>query len=151
MAKNRCRLTVHSSRAHLRAAPESASSVIFALRATLLRVGSVQTLALLRDLMITCYLRYIIDPFKLDEFERYGKVWIPLVEKFGGRHHGYFLPSEGANNVALAMFTFPSMALYEEYRIKSFQDPQCQAAIKYAEETRCIISYERSFFRPVFE
>jgi hypothetical protein len=49
------------------------------------------------------------------------------------------------------MFTFPSMALYEEYRIKSFQDPECQAAIKYAEDTRCIISYERSFFRPVFE
>lgn len=101
--------------------------------------------------MITCYLRYIIDPFKLKEFEHYGKVWIPLVEKFGGQHHGYFLPSEGANNVALAMFTFPSMALYEEYRIKSFADPECQAAFKYAEETRCIISYERSFFRPVFD
>ena len=101
--------------------------------------------------MITCYVRYIIDPFKLNEFEHYGKVWIPLVEKFGGSHHGYFLPSEGANNVALAMFTFPSMALYEDYRTKSFQDPECQAAFKYAEDTRCIISYERSFFRPVFQ
>ena len=30
--------------------------------------------------MITCYLRYIIDPFKLAEFEHYAKVWIPLVE-----------------------------------------------------------------------
>jgi hypothetical protein len=101
--------------------------------------------------MLTCYLRYVIDPFKLKEFERYGKVWIPLVEKFGGKHHGYFLPSEGANNIALAMFTFPSMALYELYREKSFQDPECVAAFKYAEEARCIISYERSFFRPVFE
>ena len=101
--------------------------------------------------MITCYLRYIIDPSKLKEFEHYGKVWIPLVEKFGGKHHGYFLPSEGASNGALAMFTFPSFALYEEYRIKSFQDPECQAAFKYAEETHCIISYERSFFCPVFE
>lgn len=102
-------------------------------------------------IMVTCYLRYIIDPFKLKEFESYGKVWIPLVEKFGGKHHGYFLPAEGANNVALAMFTFPSLALYEEYRTKSLQDPECLAAFKYAEETRCIISYERSFFRPVFE
>jgi NIPSNAP len=101
--------------------------------------------------MITCFLRYIIDPFKLKEFESYCKVWIPLVEKFGGKHHGYFLPSEGANNVALAMFTFPSLSLYEEYRTKSLQDPECLAAFKYAEETRCIISYERSFFRPVFE
>jgi hypothetical protein len=101
--------------------------------------------------MITCYLRYVIDPFKLNEFEHYGKLWIALVEKFGGKHHGYFLPSEGASNIALAMFTFPSMALYEEYRSRSFQDPECQAALRHAEETRCIISYERSFFRPVFE
>jgi hypothetical protein len=101
--------------------------------------------------MVTCYLRYIIDPYKLKEFEHYGKIWIPLVEKFGGQHHGYFLPSEGASNVALAMFTFPSLASYEEYRTKSFHDPECQAAFKYAEETGCIISYERSFFRPVFK
>jgi NIPSNAP len=101
--------------------------------------------------MVTCYLRYVIDPFKLKEFERYGKLWIPLVAKFGGQHHGYFLPSEGANNIALAMFTFPSLAAYEKYRAMSANDSECQDAFKYAEDTRCIISYERSFFRPVFE
>ncbi|WP_217475243.1 NIPSNAP family protein [Stutzerimonas stutzeri] len=100
--------------------------------------------------MITCYLKYLIDPYKLKEFEHYGKLWIPLVERFGGNHHGYFLPSEGANNVALAMFTFPSLAEYEQYRQSSFQDAACIAALKYAEETKCIISYERTFFRPVF-
>jgi hypothetical protein len=31
--------------------------------------------------MITCYLRYIIDPYKLKEFEAYG-LWIPLVERW---------------------------------------------------------------------
>ncbi|NQD94265.1 NIPSNAP family protein [Pseudomonas sp. CrR25] len=100
--------------------------------------------------MVTCYLRYIIDPYKIKEFEHYGKLWIPLVEKFGGNHHGYFLPSEGANNVALAMFTFPSLAEYERYRETSLQDTACIAAFKYAEDTKCIISYERTFFRPVF-
>jgi hypothetical protein len=100
--------------------------------------------------MVTCYLRYVIDAYKLDEFERYGRMWIPLVEKFGGQHHGYFLPSEGVSNVALAMFTFPSLAAYEDYRTKSVDDPECQAAFAYARETRCIVSYERSFFRPVF-
>lgn len=101
--------------------------------------------------MITCYLRYVIDPYKLKEFERYGRTWIRLVERLGGKHHGYYLPSEGANNVALAMFTFSSMAEYEVYRTKSLNDPECEAAFKYAEDTRCIVSYERSFFRPVFE
>ena len=93
--------------------------------------------------MITCYLRYVVDPFNLKEFEAYGKMWIPLVEKFGGKHHGYFMPHEGANNIALALFSFPSLAAYETYRTK--------AAMRYYEETKCFISFERSFMRPVFE
>jgi hypothetical protein len=100
--------------------------------------------------VVTCYLRYVLNPHKLKEFEHYGKLWIPLVEKFGGQHHGYFLPSEGANNIGLALFTFPSLTAYEEYRVKSFEDPECIAAFEYAKETDCIVSYERSFFRPVF-
>ena len=101
--------------------------------------------------MITCELRYIIDPYKAKEFEHYAKLWIPLVNKFGGRHHGYFLPSEGANNIALALFTFPSLSEYEKYRTDSFKDSECVAAFKYAEETRCIVSYERNFLKPLFE
>ena len=100
--------------------------------------------------MVTVYLRYVLDPTKLAEFEHYGRLWIPLVERFGGQHHGYFLPSEGANNVALALFTFESLATYERYRQQAADDPDCQAAFRYAEDTRCILSYERSFFRPVF-
>lgn len=100
--------------------------------------------------MVTCYLKYVIDPYKLSEFETYAKMWIPLVNKFGGTHNGYFLPSEGANNIALALFTFPSLAEYEQYRASSDNDGECLAAFKFAEETKCILSYERSFFRPVF-
>lgn len=101
--------------------------------------------------MITCYLRYEIDPFKLKEFEHYAKLWIPLVEKFGGRHNGYFLPHEGPNNIALALFSFPSLAEYEFYRLQAATDAECQAAMKYYEETKCFLSFERSFMRPVFE
>ncbi len=101
--------------------------------------------------VVTCYLKYVIDPYKAAEFERYAKMWIPLVQKFGGQHQGYFLPSEGANNIAIALFTFESLAAYEKYREASFKDSDCQAAFKYAEETRCVLSCERSFMRPVFE
>ena len=38
---------------------------------------------------------------------------------------------------------------YEIYRLESADDPDCVAAFNYAETTRCIVSYERSFFRPV--
>ena len=101
--------------------------------------------------MVTCYLRYVIDPYKLAEFEKYGKMWIPLVNKLGGTHHGYFMHHEGTNNIAIVLFSFPSQAAYEEYRVKMVQDIEWQKAFKYAEETRCILSYERSFMKPVFE
>jgi hypothetical protein len=94
-------------------------------------------------------LRYIIDPDKVGEFEEYGRMWIPLVERFGGRHHGYFLPHEGANNVAIALFSFPSLAAYEQYRAAASGDAECQRAYEFAQRTRCILSYERSFLRPV--
>jgi len=100
--------------------------------------------------MITCYVRYVIDPKKIKEFEEYAKMWIPLVAKFGGQHNGYFLPSEGANNIALALFTFESLSAYEQYRRDSKNDPDCINAFAFAEKMDCIISYERSFFRPVF-
>lgn len=101
--------------------------------------------------MVTCYLRYIIDPYKVDEFEEYAKMWIPLVNNLGGTHHGYFLPHEGASNIAIALFSFPSLAAYEKYRENMQDDPECQKAFEFADKTRCIISYERSFMRPVFQ
>lgn len=99
--------------------------------------------------MITCTLRYIIDPYKLAEFEHYAKLWIPLVTRMGGTHHGYFLPHEGPNNIALALFSFPTLAAYEVYRIELAVDAECQAALAYGEKTRCIISYERTFMKPL--
>ena len=59
--------------------------------------------------MVTCYLEYTIDPLKLKDFKAYAKKWIPLVNRFGGNHHGYFLPHEGLNNKAYALFSFPTL------------------------------------------
>lgn len=101
--------------------------------------------------MITCYLRYVIDPYKVKEFEIYAKMWIPLVNKFGGNHHGYFLPHEGANNIAVALFSFPSLAEYEQYRAKIRADADCLEAFEHARKTRCIVSFERSFMTPVLD
>ena len=101
--------------------------------------------------MITCYIRYVIDPYKIKDFEKYAKMWIPLVNKLGGTHHGYFLPHEGANNIAVALFSFPSLSAYEQYRDKMAQDPECRKAFRFAKETKCTISNERSFMKPIFE
>jgi len=99
--------------------------------------------------MITCFLRYKIDMYKLDEFRRYAELWIPLVEKFGGVHHGYFLPKESESDLAVALFSFNSLAEYETYRSDATIDADCMKAVAYAKETRCFRSYERHFVDPI--
>ncbi|MGK9149018.1 NIPSNAP family protein [Plantibacter flavus] len=100
--------------------------------------------------MITIHLRYEIDPDQAEAFREYGRRWIVLVERFGGTHHGYFLPSEGDSDEAFALFTFASLAAYEQYRLASTTDPECIAAYEYAKTTRCIRRYERRFLTPLF-
>ncbi|MEE4544478.1 NIPSNAP family protein [Streptomyces sp. V4-01] len=99
--------------------------------------------------MITIHLKYEIDPDKLADFEEYGRRWITLVNRFGGTHHGYFLPSEGDSDIAYALFSFDSLARYEKYRTDSFTDPACQEAFELARSTACIRRYERRFLRPL--
>ena len=101
--------------------------------------------------MISCHIRYEIDPNKVDEFEVYAKMWIPLVKKFGGVHHGYFLPCEGKNYEAFAVFSFESLAVYEQYRTDSFKDEDCLKAFEYAKQNGIILKVERQFMRPVLE
>ena len=45
-------------------------------------------------------------------------LWLTLVPRLGGTHHGYFLPHESPNDLALALFSFPLLAAYEEYRLR---------------------------------
>ena len=101
--------------------------------------------------MITCYITYEVDPNQLEAFEIYAKAWIPLVARFGGTHHGYFLPHESANDLAVALFSFPSLAAYETYRAKSFEDADCLAAFEFAKTHQIVRRYDRTFLRPVLE
>ncbi len=100
---------------------------------------------------VTCHVRYEIDPSQVDAFERFAKRWIALVERSGGRHHGYFLPSEGASDVAHALFTFPSLAAYEQYREGFGRDPDFVAADRIRDRSGCVVRHERSFLRPVLD
>ncbi|MBZ4486862.1 NIPSNAP family protein [Microbacterium sp. cx-55] len=100
--------------------------------------------------MITIHLRYEIDAAKVDDFREYGRQWIRLVEKLGGIHHGYFLPSEGDSDEAFALFTFDSLAAYEQYRVTATTDAECLAAYRFADESGCIRRYERRFLTPEF-
>ena len=98
--------------------------------------------------VITCYLRYTIDPYKLEAFERYSRMILPLAAKYGGVHHGAFLPHEGPNNIAVHLFSFPSLAEYERYRTLVRDDEVAKAAWRLAEETRCIAELRAELHAP---
>src|SRR6478609_5298751 len=99
--------------------------------------------------MITCVVEYTIDPGKLAEFEQFARAWIRLVDAHGGQHHGYFLPSEGASDRTLALFSFPSLADYEQYRTLFGVHPDFVAADRIRDESGCVLRYERTFMRPL--
>lgn len=99
--------------------------------------------------MITCVVRYVIDPSRIGDFERFATEWMHLVDAHGGRHHGYFLPGEGASDEALALFSFQSFADYEQYRARFDHDDEFIAANRIRDESGCVIRYERTFMRPL--
>jgi hypothetical protein len=92
---------------------------------------------------------YVIDPAKIEAFERFGRRWMELVERHGGTHHGYFLPSEGASDRALALLSFESLAAYEQYRLGFGVDPEFIEADQIREESGCVLRYDRTFMRPL--
>jgi hypothetical protein len=99
--------------------------------------------------MITCVVHYQIDPNKVAPFEQFARAWMYLVGKHGGHHHGYFLPGEGASDRALALFSFESLATYEQYRGLFGNDPEFVKADRIRDESGCVVRYERTFMRPL--
>lgn len=99
--------------------------------------------------MVTCVVDYTIDPARIADFERFAQAWMRLVNRHGGRHHGYFLPAEGASDRALALFSFESLAAYERYRSLFGQDPEFVAADRIRDESGCVQRYARTFMRPL--
>lgn len=99
--------------------------------------------------MITCVIQYTLDPHQAADFEKYAAAWPPVIERCGGRLQGYFLPKEGANDFALALVEFDSLAAYEQYRERLAEDPEAQANVEFARQSRCITAERRSFLRKI--
>lgn len=98
---------------------------------------------------VTFVIEYTIDAGKIAEFEAYSRRWIELVEREGGTHHGYYLPSEGASDKALALFTFESLSAYESYREHFGVDPDFVEADRLRTDTGCVIRWDRALMRPL--
>lgn len=98
---------------------------------------------------VTVFIRYQIDPFKRDAFERYAQNWLGIIPACGGNLLGYWMPHEGTNNIAFGLISFASLADYEAYRARLRADAAGAGNFAMAEEQRFILSEERTFLRQV--
>jgi hypothetical protein len=94
---------------------------------------------------ITCFIRYQIDPFQLDQFKTYAENWGRIIPRLGGHLVGYFLPHEGTNDVAWGLIAFESLAAYETYRARLRSDPEARSNFAMAQSRRLILREERTF------
>ena len=99
--------------------------------------------------MITCIIRYQIDPFQRDEFKTYAENWGRIIPRCGGHLVGYFLPHEGTNDVAWGLIAFDSLAAYETYRARLRLDSEALENFALAQSKRIILREERNFVQVV--
>jgi NIPSNAP protein len=99
--------------------------------------------------VITCIIRYQIDPFQRDEFKTYAENWGRIIPRCGGHLVGYFLPHEGTNDVAWGLIAFDSLAAYETYRARLRSDSEALANFALAQSKRIILREERNFVQVV--
>ena len=95
--------------------------------------------------MITCFIRYQIDPFQRDAFEIYAQNWGRIIPRCGGHLLGYFLPHEGTNDEAWGLIAFDSLAAYESYRARIRADAQGRENFATAQSKRFILREQRTF------
>jgi NIPSNAP len=101
------------------------------------------------SMLITCFIRYEIDPFQLDAFTEYAQRWGEIIPRCGGHLIGYFLPHEGTNYEAWGLLQFESLASYEAYRVRLKADAAGKANFAFAQERKFIRREERTFARAV--
>jgi len=95
--------------------------------------------------MMTCFIRYQIDPYQRAEFKRYAAAWGPIIPRLGGHLVGYFLPDEGTNDIAWGLLSFDSLGAYEAYRKRVKADPAARENFGFAIEKKFILREERTF------
>jgi hypothetical protein len=94
---------------------------------------------------IACFIRYQIDPFKLEDFRQYAKNWGHIIPRCGGQLIGYFIPHEGTNDIAWGLIGFENLAAYETYRARLRTDAEAKENFKLAFNNRVVLREERTF------
>ena len=95
--------------------------------------------------MITCFIRYHIDPTKKEQFVQYAKNWGEAIPRCGADLIGYFAPHEGSATLAYGVYTIESLAAYEAYRERLRADPLGKENYNFAQTEKFLLREDRTF------
>ncbi|PZR00967.1 MAG: NIPSNAP family protein [Cereibacter sphaeroides] len=99
--------------------------------------------------MLTCIIRYEIEPHARDDFEAYARVWNEAIPDCGADLIGYYAPHEGSATLAYGIYNIASLADYEAYRARLRADAQGQRNYAFALERKFIRREDRVLLRKV--
>jgi hypothetical protein len=104
--------------------------------------------------MITCFIRYELDPFKIDAFEEYARNWGRVIPRCGADLIGYYAPHEGSATTGYAVYNIEDLAAYERYRARLRQvhwgrrtSPSRRRSSSSAARTGCFCAWSRHRMR----
>ncbi len=99
--------------------------------------------------MLTCIIRYHIDPTKQAQFERYARTWGQAIPRCGANLIGYYAPHEGSSTLAYGIYNIPSLAEYEAYRARLAADPLGRQNYNFAQSEKFILREDRTWLKRV--
>lgn len=99
--------------------------------------------------MLTCFIRYEIDPYRVDAFEHYARNWGQAIPRCGADLIGYYAPHEGSATTAYGLYNIGDLAVYEAYRARLRDDPLGRENYDFARRERFIRREDRIFLRLV--
>lgn len=97
--------------------------------------------------MLTCFIRYHIDPAKKAAFEQYARNWGEAIPRCGGDLIGYYAPHEGSSTLAYGVYNIQSLAAYEAYRARLADDPLGRENYEFAQAEGFLLREDRTFLK----
>ena len=99
--------------------------------------------------MLTCVIRYQIDPTKRDAFVQYARNWGQAIPRCGADLIGYFAPHEGSSTLAYGIYNIASLAEYEKHRARLAADPLGRENYQFAQSEKFLLREDRTFLKLV--
>ncbi len=99
--------------------------------------------------MLTCIIRYQIDPTKKAAFTRYAQNWGQAIPRCGADLIGYYAPHEGSSTLAYGIYNIESLAAYEAYRNRLAADPLGRENYEFAQSERFLLREDRTWLKQV--